>query len=162
MTSSSHRWASTSRAPPARGCQLSAASDERAGGQTRVVSDPRREGDVARADEHEVSVASHPRSIMRVRRHVVDACARARWSDSADTAALLVSEVATNALLHAYGREIRVRVLDHGRRLRGEVSDDSPTLPAPRNAVEGDEGGRGMLLGEALAVAWGVEGDSTA
>ena len=103
-------------------------------------------------------VASQLRSIARVRRHVMDACAALGWGDSADTAALLVSEVATNALLHAYGREIRVRVLELGLRLRVEVSDDSPTLPAPRNAVEGDEGGRGMLLVEALTVAWGVEG----
>lgn len=121
------------------------------------MSDPHREGEPARADETGLTVPSSPRSVAVVRRYVTDACSALGWADSADTIALLVSEVATNAVLHAYGREVRVRVLDRGLRLRVEVVDGSPALPAPRNASTRDEDGRGMLLVEALAVAWGVE-----
>jgi anti-sigma regulatory factor (Ser/Thr protein kinase) len=115
------------------------------------------EGGRAFADETGLSVPSAPRSIALVRRYAVDACHAYGWGDSADTVALLVTEVATNAVLYAYGSHVRVRVLDLGLRLRVEVFDASPTLPVPRGARAKDEGGRGLGLVEALAVAWGVE-----
>jgi anti-sigma regulatory factor (Ser/Thr protein kinase) len=115
------------------------------------------EEDHARVDESGLTVPSAPRSIALVRRYAVDACNAHEWADAADTVALLVSEVATNAVLHAYGSHVRVRVLDHGLRLRVEVFDGSPTLPVPRGARAHDEGGRGLALVEALAVAWGVD-----
>lgn len=115
------------------------------------------EGDHARVDESALAVPSAPKSIALVRRYVIDACSAHGWGDSADTVALLATEVATNAVLYAYGSHIRVRVLDQGLRLRVEVSDSSRTLPVPRGARESDEGGRGLALVEALAVAWGVD-----
>ncbi len=60
-------------------------------------------GHRASADEHGLVVPSHPRSIALVRRYGIDACAALGWADSCDTVGLLVSEVATNAMLHAYG-----------------------------------------------------------
>jgi anti-sigma regulatory factor (Ser/Thr protein kinase) len=113
--------------------------------------------DRAYVDETGLSVPSAPRSIALVRRYAVDACNAYGWGDSADTVALLVSEIATNAVLYAYGTHVRVRVCDHGLRLRVEVFDGSPTLPVPRGARANDEGGRGLELVEALAVAWGVD-----
>jgi len=121
------------------------------------VDDPERAGDRAAADEHGLVVPSAPRSIALVRRYVVNACVALGWGESADTVALLVSEAATNAVLHAYGPEIRVRVLDHGPRLRVEVWDGSPALPVPRRAQSGAEGGRGLGLIEAQAAQWGVD-----
>lgn len=50
-----------------------------------------------------------------------------------------------------------MRVLDHGLRLRVEVSDGSPELPVPRGARPSDENGRGLALVEARAVAWGAD-----
>ena len=98
-----------------------------------------------------------PRSVAVVRRYAVDACAALGWGDSTDTVALLVSEVATNAVLHARGAEIRVQVLDRGVRLRIVISDVSPVLPGPRRAKSGAEDGRGVAMVEALAVSWGVD-----
>jgi anti-sigma regulatory factor (Ser/Thr protein kinase) len=101
-----------------------------------------------------LAVPSTPRSVALVRRFAVDACIALGWGGSADTVELLVSEVATNAVLHAYGPEIRV--LDRALRLRVEVFDGSPVLPLPRHAPSA-EGGRGLALVEALAVAWGTD-----
>ncbi|MGW0366620.1 ATP-binding protein [Streptomyces sp. NPDC002990] len=68
---------------------------------------------------------------------------------------LLVSEVVTNACLHAGGpREL---VLRHSaERLRVEVSDDSPE--PPRRRPPGDRtqpGGHGLIVLERLSRSWG-------
>jgi anti-sigma regulatory factor (Ser/Thr protein kinase) len=109
------------------------------------------------ADPAGLVVPSAPRSIRLVRRYAVDSCIALGWGDCADTVALLVSEVATNAALHAYGPQIRVRVVEHRGRLRVEVFDSSPVLPLPRRARSGAENGRGLALVEALAVRWDVD-----
>ena len=97
-----------------------------------------------------------PSSVARIRRFVVDAC-RAQAPDvDSDTVALLVSEVATNALVHGDGEvRVRVRVLPRPPGVRVEVVDGSSTLPQRRQASAVDEGGRGIVLVEALSTAWG-------
>lgn len=116
-------------------------------------------GDPDRADggADVLVVPSTPRSIALVRRYAVETCTALGWGHAADTVELLVSEVATNAVLHAYGREIRVRVLDHGPRLRVEVFDASPVLPAPRRTLVRNESGRGLGILGSLAVNWGFD-----
>lgn len=111
----------------------------------------------AAADAAGLVVPSAPGSVVLVRRYAVASCIRFGWGDSADTVALLTSEIATNAVLHARGKDIRVRVLDLGVRLRVMVFDGSPVLPVPRHARVGDEDGRGLALVEALAAQWGVD-----
>ncbi|MFF4038131.1 MULTISPECIES: ATP-binding protein [unclassified Streptomyces] len=70
---------------------------------------------------------------------------------------LLVSEVVTNACLHAGGPE--ELVLRHaGERLRIEVSDASPEHPhakAPRSPAL--PGGHGLMIFDRLARTWGSE-----
>lgn len=102
-------------------------------------------------------VPAVPRSVGLVRRYAVDASTALGWGESANTVTLLVSELATNAAVHASGGQIRVRVLDRGLRLRVEVSDDSPDLPVPRSAPVSAEDGRGLALVEALARRHGVD-----
>ena len=109
------------------------------------------------ADADGLNVPSAPRSVALVRRYAIDACRALGWGEAADTVALLVSEVATNAIVHSYGTHIRVRVLDRGLRLRVEVFDGSPVLPVPRRPSLAEEGGRGLALVEALAVQWGAD-----
>jgi serine phosphatase RsbU (regulator of sigma subunit)/anti-sigma regulatory factor (Ser/Thr protein kinase) len=73
-----------------------------------------------------------------------------------DTVVLLASELVTNAVLHAAApSEVRLRV--RSGRVRLEVHDPSPHLPAPRTRDSDATNGRGMLLVAALADAWGVE-----
>ncbi|WAX78147.1 ATP-binding protein [Streptomyces sp. KMM 9044] len=78
-----------------------------------------------------------------------------------DQAALLVSELVTNALRHATGpidvRLLRPSGLD--RVLRVEVSDPLPDLPHERDARPEDEGGRGLQLLTRTARRWGTRPD---
>lgn len=103
----------------------------------------------------ELDIASGPRSVAVARRYCINACFELGWADSVDTVALLVSELATNAVIHACGPRLRMRVLENGLRLRVEVSDDRRTLPVPRRAAAHAESGRGLALVDTLAVAAG-------
>ena len=95
-------------------------------------------------------------SVARARRAVVQVLRDAGREDLCDTAALLVSEVVTNAVLHGDGTvEVRADVRDVV--LRVEVEDDGPGVPALRDAGPDAEGGRGLALVEALSRDWGVQ-----
>ena len=73
-----------------------------------------------------------------------------------DALVLLCSELVTNAVLHAAApSEVRLR-LRNGR-VRLEVHDPSPQLPAPRTQDTDATNGHGMVIVAALADAWGVE-----
>lgn len=79
--------------------------------------------------------------------------------DMVDSAALLVSELVTNAVVHT-GTEVRLDLrLDSGG-LRIVVEDRHPgrelslAAPLPR---DDSENGRGLLITAALASSWGVE-----
>ncbi|GAA2117725.1 ATP-binding protein [Streptomyces synnematoformans] len=80
--------------------------------------------------------------------------------DAADTAVLLVSELLTNACLHARAprdRHIAARCVLGDKGLRVEVSDAGDCAPpAPRRAGPDDESGRGLALVAALASRWGA------
>ncbi len=97
-----------------------------------------------------------PSSVSRIRRFAVEACRRSAAGVDCDTVALLVSEVATNALVHGAG-EVRVRVVPQPPGVRIEVVDGSTAMPQRRQASSIDEGGRGIALVEALSTAWGSE-----
>jgi DNA-binding NarL/FixJ family response regulator len=81
-----------------------------------------------------------------------------RWScaDVLDTVNLLVSELVTNAVVHA-GSEAEVSVVLTPTALRVEVGDRDEVAPVRREADDWETSGRGMALVEALARAWGVE-----
>lgn len=83
--------------------------------------------------------------------------ATAEEHEQAEDVLLLVSEVVTNACLHAGGPE--ELVLRHaGGQLRIEVSDASPEHPharAPRSPAV--PGGHGLMILDRLAGTWGSE-----
>lgn len=108
------------------------------------------------AEPYEMLADTVPASVARIRRFAAQAARRSAPAVDADTVALLVSEVATNALVHGDGK-VRVRVRPTERGLRVEVHDDNPALPARRQATPLDEGGRGIALVEALSSGWGAE-----
>ncbi|WP_406178820.1 ATP-binding protein [Streptomyces canus] len=81
----------------------------------------------------------------------------AERDDLADTAELLVSELATNALLHSAGRFTLTLSAAHGL-LRCEVADSGRRVPQVLDAGV-SESGRGMFLVEALARRWGWHED---
>lgn len=87
-------------------------------------------------------------------------------SEPSDGAALVVAELAANAVLHGRvpGRDFALRLAyNTGRNLvRIEVTDTHNALPAraPRGAAADGERGRGLVLVDAIAVRWGVSGRS--
>ena len=72
-----------------------------------------------------------------------------------ETALLLVSELATNAIRHG-APPVRLSLhLDRTRSLRVEVSDSSPAAPTVGSASPDQSSGRGMLIVQQLAARWG-------
>jgi anti-sigma regulatory factor (Ser/Thr protein kinase) len=75
-----------------------------------------------------------------------------------ETAALLVSELATNAVLHAESDfEVVVVYPSPSGRVRIEVSDRDKSLPTPSRPPPHVPHGRGLLLVSTLADEWGVQ-----
>ncbi|WP_309058422.1 ATP-binding protein [Streptomyces sp.] len=79
------------------------------------------------------------------------------WTTSApetvDAVLLTVSELVTNAHIHAHSDAQLIMTLDD-HCLHLAVHDASTDLPAPRRPSTESAGGRGMLLVDALADAW--------
>jgi PAS domain S-box-containing protein len=75
--------------------------------------------------------------------------------DLVDTAGLLASELLTNAVRHASG-PLHLRLRLDGQELSVEVRDTSPNVPQARRTGLDQECGRGLLLVQSLATAWGT------
>lgn len=97
-------------------------------------------------------------SARRARLLVGAACAAWHLPHVADAAALVVSELLANAVRYSGGRVVRVIVSRPQRGVvRVAVTDTCRALPVPRAAEDGDEGGRGLTLVEAVSLRWGVD-----
>ena len=70
-------------------------------------------------------------------------------------AALLVSELVTNAVIHARS-DVAVRLWRTGSGIRVEIADRDPQPVMSRSFNPEALGGRGLHLVEALAREWGV------
>ncbi|WP_432548183.1 ATP-binding protein [Kineococcus sp. SYSU DK004] len=75
---------------------------------------------------------------------------------SLDTALLLATELAVNAVRHG-SPPVHATVTCCDDVLRLSVRDSDPRLPEPREAAPEDVSGRGMALVAALSERWGVE-----
>lgn len=75
--------------------------------------------------------------------------------DTTETALLLVSELATNAIRHG-SPPVRLRLLLESDRLRVEVTDSSPVLPELGHPDPGQTSGRGLQIVQQLAAKWGA------
>jgi anti-sigma regulatory factor (Ser/Thr protein kinase) len=81
-----------------------------------------------------------------------------RWGcrDLLEDGRLVVSELVTNAVIHA-GRRCELAIAFRGGWLRVEVRDRGPGGPEVQAAHERSEHGRGLVLVSAVTEAWGVE-----
>nr|WP_324785377.1 ATP-binding protein [Streptomyces sp. H51] len=100
----------------------------------------------------------------RLAAHRLDLWGVPYGSPASDTVVLVVAELASNAVLHGRvpGRdfELRLRCDRASGVVRVEVADTHPTPakpPLPGAGPEDADGGRGLLLVEAVAQRWGVD-----
>jgi anti-sigma regulatory factor (Ser/Thr protein kinase) len=76
-------------------------------------------------------------------------------SDALDGAALLVTELVTNAVLHAR-TPVTVDIQFHDDVVRIEVGDESDRLPVAHRGPPDAMGGRGLAMVASHSRAWGV------
>jgi len=104
---------------------------------------------------------ARPEAVPGVRRQLAEAVQAWRprlAGDAVDTLLLVVSELVTNAVVHAPGAPVTVCLTRAGGRVRMEVGDGSSAVPAaPRSPSADAECGRGLLLVAAFAVGFGVD-----
>ena len=101
-------------------------------------------------------VLGEERDMPRRTRHMVRDALGERLSHLVDDAGTVVTELATNALLHgALPARLFVRVLPDGA-VRLEVCDASPVFPVRARLDQSAMTGRGLALVDALADRWGV------
>jgi anti-sigma regulatory factor (Ser/Thr protein kinase) len=104
-----------------------------------------------------VSLPADVTSARRARAIVAAQCAVWGLDRVSEDAVLIVSELVSNSVQHA-GTAIQLTLIAFPGMLRLEVSDQS-TRPLPRQTSTAlAEGGRGLLLVDALAGHYGVEG----
>ncbi len=105
-------------------------------------------------------LAAHPGSVAQARR-----LTRARLSgwavcaDTCDSAALVISELVTNAIVHTASGRVVCELHDHDDMVRIAVRDEgcAPGEPHPSPQRPDEEHGRGLLLVDALCRAWGAQ-----
>jgi anti-sigma regulatory factor (Ser/Thr protein kinase) len=79
--------------------------------------------------------------------------------DISEQAALMVSELATNAVKHG-GTDFEILVECTTGELRIEISDTGDGSPTVRRALPQDSSGRGLHIVQTLADEWGVRPSS--
>jgi anti-sigma regulatory factor (Ser/Thr protein kinase) len=96
------------------------------------------------------------RDVALARRYVLEQCLQSGLLAVCDDAALLASELVTNAIRHAPGPGVRVRAARDDGHLVVQVTDSSRSQPTLAEPDPWAEDGRGMALVEAIAYEWGI------
>ncbi len=101
------------------------------------------------------SLRAGPAAPGEARRHV--RAAIEAWGVPADpyVAALLTSELVTNAIRHEAGDTVKLFVSCYSGHLRVYVHDTSRAWPAPLDTSVDAEAGRGLMLVASLSDEWG-------
>ncbi|MDX3095376.1 SpoIIE family protein phosphatase [Streptomyces sp. ME01-24h] len=117
---------------------------------------------------HRNVAAGDPQALSEARAMVREAMAGWGLRDRIDEAELAAGELITNALVHTDGGALLIlhmlpdpslahAVPDTTRRVRIEVHDLAANWPRRRRPDDGEVSGRGLLLVDRVADAWGVE-----
>jgi serine phosphatase RsbU (regulator of sigma subunit)/anti-sigma regulatory factor (Ser/Thr protein kinase) len=109
---------------------------------------------IAAEEVAEWRLSAEPREVGRARRLVRGQLAVWDLAELSGNVELMVSELVTNAVRHAHGGEVTLR-LTRSDILLCEVSDDDHVLPNLLSAGAEDEFGRGLRVVSRLAREWG-------
>jgi anti-sigma regulatory factor (Ser/Thr protein kinase) len=102
-----------------------------------------------------ISLAAGPTAAARARRHV--RAAIYAWDAPVEpaVAALLTSELVTNAIRHETGETVMLTITSACGQFRVDVHDTSCFVPIPVNGPADAETGRGLKLVASLSTKWG-------
>jgi anti-sigma regulatory factor (Ser/Thr protein kinase) len=101
-----------------------------------------------------VTLPRSPEQAVQVRRHIARLC-RGLPQELVQVAQLLASELFNNAVNHGRGQVSVAGALSRSL-LHVEVADEGPGGPRVRHPPTDSPTGRGLLLVEEIAAAWGV------
>jgi anti-sigma regulatory factor (Ser/Thr protein kinase) len=114
-----------------------------------------------RSSENSRRFDATPAGSRAARQFVIETCRQHGLRAMAHEAAIVVTELATNAVTHARTPFVVVVALLRDV-VRISVQDASPAVPVPREPELLDTSGRGLALVSAVATKWGVElGDTS-
>ena len=108
-----------------------------------------------------LELAALPSAVSCARGHIRSVAHECGLADLADTAALLASEIVTNAVqasgsLRTAGPPVvKLWIASDGESLVIRVWDASQAMPVRQEAGPGDDSGRGLMIIEALSADWG-------
>ena len=107
-------------------------------------------------EQARATLAGELQSPSAARRFVDETLRRWDCEEQLDVVSLLVSELVTNAVVHARSDvEVGVQLTHDGIRI--DVMDTSVAAPVARRAEPYDTSGRGLELVNSLATRWGVD-----
>jgi anti-sigma regulatory factor (Ser/Thr protein kinase) len=108
-----------------------------------------------------LELAALPSAVSCARGHVRSVAHEWGLANLADTAALLASEIVTNAV-QASGRlrtavlpVVKLSITSDGESLVIRVWDAGQAMPVRQNVGPGDDSGRGLMIIDALSAGWG-------
>src|SRR5947209_2217348 len=105
-----------------------------------------------------LSLAPDPGAPQQARRFVAATLDDEAVAEAREVAELLVSELVTNAVVHAASPvDVEIDRDEAGVVVRVRDADTGPLVMRAGGGSELDEGGRGFLLVDRLAEAWGTE-----
>lgn len=102
-----------------------------------------------------VPLTTGPAAVAEARRQIRAAIWAWGISVDPDEAALLTSELVTNAIMREAADTIMIVITCTSGQLRVDVHDTSPELPVVVEAAVDAETGRGLMLVATLATEWG-------
>jgi hypothetical protein len=108
-------------------------------------------------DEHRAEFTVGEHSARHLRRILRLQLAGAGMPEAADAAELALTELVADVVRHVPGRHCRICFLLRRGGVRVEIADSCSRLPVQATGDTLADGGRGLLLVDAVTDRWGVE-----
>jgi anti-sigma regulatory factor (Ser/Thr protein kinase) len=125
-----------------------------------VIGDVARDSNVEPSDvgrsETQRNFPGHYGALSATRQFVAETLESWNLHHYLEDASIVVSELATNAVIHAHS-DFTVSLSSNGGSLRVSVRDSSHVVPVLRSPLPTTVSGRGLVLVTAIATRWGTQ-----